>query len=1403
MGKLDDILKRSKQYAQASANYFGVGRPGLGQFGSDIQRIGATPVNPNNPFVRAVSNPQLQDIAQSWNTKFLGGLANQGINVASLGARSIGKPQVAENIQKAKRFIPEYTPQTTAGKAFGMAGEVAKTATPLIASLPLGFARIGAFNKLSPLGKLTAYGAVRGAENAAFGMASRAGERGSIGTGKEIATDFGTGALLNTVMSPRLVKGADRTAIQLQLDNLQKQKSKLIDEESFSRYQRNAGEIEARSVAERSNLTQDQLSKTSPYADQGIPTNQWITRQDSKKMSLASPKVETPPITPKNIETVYHGSPNAKNISSFEIGKGDVTKSKVDRSGGIFFSNKKDMANQFARGVNKETPNSGVIEAKINTKNFLEVSADTNVDKNYIETTKKLGYDGIKWNRGSGYSINGKTAPLKPGEVPEIEYIAFNPEKSVSVSEPTPQGIVGGAGAKTRGDLGQIRDEIRRGGKVEKTDPKKLIADIETQFYNKYAPIGRLEKGLNLKPSQSPSTLIKRFTGVEGITNAKLDAEVTPVLQSVGKDLNNLDVLMVAERKGELFTQGRSKSPGNAVELLRQEVGDQRFNALQEASTKLRSFQDKLLQEWKDVGGLSDEGINLIRSKNQKYTPFQRVMDDLEQSGFISDSLNSGQQVIKTLKGSDRAIESPLESIIQNSYKMQKAIEKNRAMTALTDLGEKVGITKLKGSATGKSTVNVFKDGKKVAYEVPKDVSDAVKGMDEEQLNLAIKAMALPAKILRAGATGLNVGFAVPNIVRDQLSAAVNSKYGGIPVYDFLSGFASFARKDDAYKRWLLSGADQASQATLDRAGIRRSLSEVAKGRLGAGRYLKDPLELLRAVGEFSEKGSRIGVFKRAEKGATKSGLKGFDVALDAMRESREATVDFAQRGSKMKAANAIIPFLNARIQGSGKLLQSAKTRPIQTGLIGTAIATIPAATLYAYNSKFPDYYEIADYEKENNFIIMSGKKDVPYYKIAKGEIGRIFGNPVESFMDYMYKKDGKSFAEVAKGLLSGFSPVQGLGDVIPTAFSIPTQVASNYDTFRKQNIVSPYQKDLPPELQFNKQTSETSKWLGDKLKISPAKIDFVIKGLGAGVGKQALQVTDGALFGKMPQTNELPVVDRFLGKDYLLNKTANKIYENEDKRKQEQARTNFAVKQRIQEYLKTGDKTLLEEAVRANPDSFQQFFNDAVKNQAREDMTPTEKAIQSLPKAQQEAMKLDPLKTTGTPKAGAAENSAVVSKADKAIAKFDVTYGDKDKVQVGDIVYLRDDTKEDGYRTIDLASKKKQLDEKKLSIALANAKESKDLKTWTTLKNNEYDKLELEKIKLDPEYEAYDILAIEEKQQKIVDDIAKYAGYGGFTKPKKVKKPKIGTFKVTGKYRTSRPKVKKVKLRSLKNVRI
>jgi hypothetical protein len=856
-------------------------------------------------------------------------------------------------------------------------------------------------------------------------------------------------------------------------------------------------------------------------------------------------------------------------------------------------------------------------------KSTVKTAQALPVDKNAPIIVRTLPEKGAL--RAQGYTNVQVQFTPKPGQVtPTI------PSRAIAETAPVPKSYL-----KPKNETSLAELKISTKPVVPKEPISAKALQVKAQFLNRFDPIERfvrkieLERGTKLKPSENPMYYVKQFMGGGGIANYKIDNELTPMLKQT-KNFDGLRQYLVARRMNELAGRGIGKKANTAIAELTQKYGPQEIANFDKIAGQLYKYQRNQLDELLTTGVISKQSYDNIIAKNQFYIPFNRVVPDI-----MSQTTQGGQKIsgaktlgsLKAIKGSEKEIIDPIESLIKNTYDVQATVAKQKVLNSLVALAPDEFKPLPKGAGLKAPAIELFSDGKRIKFGADPELAKTLNSMDEEQLNLVVRAMSLPAKTLRAGATSLNVAFALPNVLRDQLSAAVNSKYGGIPIYDFVSGLASVIKKDDSYKKWVLSGADQATLFAQDRTTLRRGVKDITGG-LGykAGKLVKSPLELFRIFGDLSEKGSRVGVFKRALKGASKEGLNTQDALLTAMRESREATIDFAQRGSKMKAFNAMVPFLNARVQGTYKLMQSFKNRPVQTMMRGAAIASVPAAILYIHNNAGANaevYKEIPDYIKREYFVIVTGDKNTPFIKIPKGEVGKIFANPVESFMATV-KNDNPNWAETAKSIADSFLPVGSISeparfvtDIGPTAVTVPYQLLSNYDAFRNRDIVGQYQKDLPAAQQFSKYNTETAKKIGQLLNISPAQLEFALSGLTGGLGRQGLQVADIAQ-GQRPPVQELPVLSRFLGQEKDLNASAQDIYKQAEKAKQDKARENFAIK----EALKKGDTSVLQ---RLDKSTASRLQRSVAEDKAKEQLSPIQKALFDLPQAQ-----LDALKQTG-----------------------------------------------------------------------------------------------------------------------------------------------------------------------------
>ena len=691
---------------------------------------------------------------------------------------------------------------------------------------------------------------------------------------------------------------------------------------------------------------------------------------------------------------------------------------------------------------------------------------------------------------------------------------------------------------KSKGLPGQSSDSI-----LQKVKDK--VNSIYTASLDRFHPLSQLAK--QGKEEQSMRNALTGYYGTGSIGKYHTDFELSPILKSV--DANDLRSYTIAQRDLELAGRDiKGSNLGNAnkiIEGLKQKYGD--ITKLDQAATKLYDYQKNLVQKYLvDTGIISKENFNAMVSKNQKYVPFKRVMDQVDEFlGTTPQTRGAGsvgsQNVIKGIKGSERQIKDPLESIIENTYKIVGLGKRQQVAQAIINLKDKLpqGIIKpFTGEAGNKPVISVFENGKVQKYLVPPEVADAAKGLSEQGMNIIIKILGAPTRVFRQTATGANPEFALPNISRDIQSAYANI---GLNPFKFVSGLAHYMRKDAVYQEFLKSGG-LTSRISLDQPFLKQSVKDLT-GIKSKGLSLADPrriYNMLQAIGQASEQPTRIAAFQKVYNQALKQGLSLVEARARGAYAAQEATVNFARRGAVTQPINSIYAFLNARAQGVDRLIRTIKNDPVGTSFRIGLITVAPAIGLYAYNKNFQSYNDpriVPEYEKQNNFIIMLSDTPIDalggaqYIKIPKGDIGKI-ANPIEAFMAYADGKGG-DVGSALKSVLTGFSPITNIGDLIPTALRPPIENAANYSFFQQRPIVSESKKNYPAQFQFDKSTPAIYKEIGAKIGQSPAKIANLIRGYLTGFARIGEMMTEP--FAKKDtysgqDVNKTPIVRRFLG---------------------------------------------------------------------------------------------------------------------------------------------------------------------------------------------------------------------------------------------------------------------------------
>ena len=409
--------------------------------------------------------------------------------------------------------------------------------------------------------------------------------------------------------------------------------------------------------------------------------------------------------------------------------------------------------------------------------------------------------------------------------------------------------------------------------------------------------------------------------------------------------------------------------------------------------------------------------------------------------------------------------------------------------------------------------IAVFTDGKREVYQVDPEVAKVFKASDKESVNALIRIIAAPASMFRAGVT-LSPDFFPRNLIRDQYDALINSKNGFIPLLDTVRGAASMIKQDDAYQNWLKSGGANATMVALDRDYIQNNVIKLDRETgfaKNAWNVAKSPFDILRAVSELAENATRLGEFKKASgENPTKADIQ------SAGFESREVTLDFARIGSKMQAANMLIAFTNAQLQGVDRLARVMKENPIGTAAkIGAAI-TVPSVALWWANHDDPRYKDIPDWQKDMFWIVMT--KDTIYRIPKPHEAGILFGSGIERFLDYTHETNPKAIEDYGKNVLQSFLP-----GVVPTAAQPLLEQWANKSLFTGGKLIPSSTEGLLPEVQYQPYTTELAKALGGIVGslpaenkpgtiASPAVIENYVRQWSGGIGMYALQMADAGL---------------------------------------------------------------------------------------------------------------------------------------------------------------------------------------------------------------------------------------------------------------------------------------------------
>lgn len=510
--------------------------------------------------------------------------------------------------------------------------------------------------------------------------------------------------------------------------------------------------------------------------------------------------------------------------------------------------------------------------------------------------------------------------------------------------------------------------------------------------------------------------------------------------------------------------------------------------------------------------------------------------------------------------GGKRPILDPITSLSQMAVSMISKCERNDVAKTFVKLGQDfsglgdvvVRDPTLKHADPTAFAFTVWQNGEQVVYRTTPEIYDALTNNDAQTNRFTIKMASSIAQALRTGAT-ISPSFIVRNLLRDTMSATVNSKTGFyLPFVDNVRGAWKLHFDKEFSAEYHASGASMSTYMRAD-ANSSRDLTKELLGH----KYDSYPVVVKQVrqlisyawhkyekFGNLIEDSTRAGEFRRARN----QGL-----SIDqAGQLAREITLDFSRHGKKGQIVNKYVPFFNATIQGTDKFIRTFKDNPMRAILNTVIWIILSSLGLWAINHDDDWYKELDENTKYTNWAIpLPGGTHLLIPKPQ--EVGILFGSGIEAVLNQMTGTDPHGMKEWARQYAEAMTP-----SLYPAVVRPLIEWMTNYSFWTGRNLVPASLQKAPSEMQFTSYTSELAKSLGDtwiakSIKLSPIAIDNWISGWFGSAGRFVANMLNDPISYVRGNSRpsepakywyEMPVIGSFVSQNGQNSEYINRMYE-------------------------------------------------------------------------------------------------------------------------------------------------------------------------------------------------------------------------------------------------------------------
>lgn len=637
---------------------------------------------------------------------------------------------------------------------------------------------------------------------------------------------------------------------------------------------------------------------------------------------------------------------------------------------------------------------------------------------------------------------------------------------------------------------------------------------------------------------------------LEKIDKKQMDKAYPKYLAENGFDnwVNALGAYLGAERCLEMARLARAegktyKFPKGLTEQECQDFVNKAPQQFKAAADIFYKVNDNVISIMEDAEVFSHDLAKTLRTKYRKYCPLLRDFSDTAAADSFIGGLTEGGRGIGNvsvplkrinIEGSERGVLNPLETILKSYAVMLNRAERNKVALMAVENSRTADLHELIQEVPGTTAdpkncvFTVLINGKKKAYKTTQDLYGPIVGYNLPAANLAFGVARTAARMLRTGAT-MSPSFILRNVLRDTVFAGIASKNGFIPVVDTIRGAIALAKDPAMRAEFEAAGVTEYNFYSSQKSRIKSLDAMAGETPASAWEIMKAVFSRLEATSDFFESSTRMGEYMKARQ-------KGLSME-EAARAAREVTLDFSRSGRIGEQVNQVVPFFNACLQGGDKMVRLFREDFVGTSLKVLKYIVLPSLLIMAMNWD-EDWYKDLDPDIKNNYWCLGRNIRIP----KPQEAGVLFGSGIEALFQQAADKDKDAVSNFLKAFSSNMMP-----SVLPTLILPLIEWSANYSFFKGRPLVGNKYSRLPDELQYNDYTSELSKGIGSALKVSPMKIDNLVRGYTGTMGALLWSMA-GEPFAKannLPAKHfsELPFVRDFNVTDANLSRPMNEFY--------------------------------------------------------------------------------------------------------------------------------------------------------------------------------------------------------------------------------------------------------------------